>query len=134
MDSTGGLFMILGALFIGFLIYKFDKGQGIIDKLFKGVVYIGCIVAIIGGVASIIDDSSSDIGDRYGSSDYYDDTDEESSSGEVSFKGRNVIVDYNYGGCDSGCGCTQYKHYPGQTACVSCEENGCSTNKFGHNQ
>lgn len=135
MGTTGGLLMIVGAIVVGALLYRFDKGQSIIDKLFRFVIYAGCIFAFIGGLASVIDDSSSDIGDRYGSEDeinWDSSKDVESSSGDVSFKGRSAIADYDYGACNSGCGCTQYAHYPGQTACVNCAENGCTTNKFGH--
>lgn len=136
MNAVGGLLVIVGAIVVGALFYRFDKGQGIIDKLFRGVIYLGCIIAILGGLASVIDDASSDIGDEYGSDDEinwdYSSDDDESSSGEISFKGGEIIVDYNYGACNSGCGCTQYAHKPGKTACVNCAKRGCSTNKYGH--
>ncbi len=71
-----------------------------------------------------------------GSSDSYSNNDsyyEESSSQpyEISFRGRTIVVEPEYGGCNN-CRCDQYAHYPGQTACVICEQFGCTTNKFGH--
>ena len=65
---------------------------------------------------------------------YYEDNNYEENddySDEISFRGRQVIYE-DYGSCNRGCGCTQYAHYPGQTKCVNCAENGCSSNKFGH--
>lgn len=135
MDWTTGFLTIVGAIVIAGLFYKFDKGQSFIDKLFRGVVFLGCFVAVIIGITFIVDDASSDIGD--GRDTYYErdyDNSDEESSGEVSFRGRGKIADYNYGACNSGCGCKQYAHYPGRTECANCEENGCSTYKFGHEE
>ena len=134
MEWYLGVLFIIAAAVVAALFYKFDNGQSVFDKLFRGLVTLVCVFAVIFGFIIIIVDATSDVGDSrdsyYESSDsYYDDDDDESN---VSFRGREVIADYDYGRCNSGCGCTQYAHYPSQTACVNCEENGCSTNKFGH--
>ncbi len=50
------------------------------------------------------------------------------SSSDISFRGGSYI----YGPCNSGCGCEQYVHAPGQTKCVNCEYYRCTSNKFGH--
>ena len=119
------LLVILGIILcIVGAIYWFKKG--FINFAFGVVLFLVGIVCIGNGLASDSDESYSS------RNEYYDDTDDESSSGEVSFRGRQAVADYNYGRCNSGCGCTQYAHYPGQSACVNCAENGCSTNKFGH--
>lgn len=66
--------------------------------------------------------------------DFDSDEDEDEDEGSnVSFKGRTVVVDPDYGYCfNDDCDCEQYAHYPGQTACVNCAKYGCTTNKFGH--
>ena len=48
------------------------------------------------------------------------------SGSNISFKS------VQYGRCNSGCGCEQYVHAPGQSACLNCAANKCTTNKFGH--
>ena len=50
------------------------------------------------------------------------------SNSDVSFRGRS----FYYGKCNSGCGCQIYEHKPGQTECVNCAANGCSTTKLYH--
>ena len=50
------------------------------------------------------------------------------SNSDVSFRGRS----FYYGRCNSGCGCQIYEHKPGQTECVNCAANGCSTTKLYH--
>ena len=63
----------------------------------------------------------------------YDDFEEEDIVPyEISFRGGSIIVEPEYGACNNRCGCDQYAHYPGRTACVFCAENNCMTNKFGH--
>ena len=55
------------------------------------------------------------------------------SPGEASaFKDDRVIVDYDYGACNNGCGCTQYAHYAGRKACVNCAKHDCPTSKYDH--
>jgi hypothetical protein len=134
MEWYFGVLIIFAAAVVAALFYKFDNGQSILDKLFRGLFLLMCLAAVLFGFIIIIVDATSDIGDSrdsyYESSEDYDD--DEVNETNLSFRGREVIADYDYGRCNNGCGCTQYAHYPGQTACVNCEENGCSTNKFGH--
>lgn len=108
---------------VGVIVY-FQKGFR--NFIIGTILFFGGIASIGSGIASDSDEYSS-----YGSN-YYNYTDDESSSGDVSFRGRQVIPDYDYGSCNNDCGCTQYAHYPGQTSCVNCAENGCTTNKYGH--
>jgi hypothetical protein len=55
-----------------------------------------------------------------------------SSDSRSPFKDNRVIVDYDYGACNNGCGCTQYAHYSGRKACVNCAKNDCPTSKYDH--
>ena len=133
MEWYFGVLIIFAAVVVAVLFYKFDNGQSILDKIFRVLIMLMCVFFVFFGFMIIIVDATSDIGDSrdsyYESRDGYYEDDDESN---VSFRGREVIADYNYGRCNSGCGCTQYAHYPGQTACANCEANTCSTNKFGH--
>ena len=124
-----------------------------IKKWLWGVIGAGCVLGVIFGVVSIINDGSDDKAE-WSDSVYSTETEkgreadnetednennvsnvsnDQPSSDEASpFKDNRVIVDYEYGACNNGCGCTQYAHYSGRKACVNCAKNDCPTSKYDH--
>lgn len=119
-------------------------------KWFWGVIGAGCLVGIIFGIASVVNDGSEDKPEwsepvfsteteegreadkETGDNENNVNNDKPSSDSESPFKDERVIVDYDYGACNNGCGCTQYAHYPGLKTCVNCAKNECPTSKYDH--
>ena len=124
--------------------------RGGFRKWFWGIVGAGCVFGVIFGVASVVSDGSdekAEWNDSAVSAETVEEREAEKetggnennvkndkpSSGEKSpFKDDRVIVDYDYGACNNGCGCTQYAHYSGRKACVNCAKHDCPTSKYDH--
>jgi hypothetical protein len=122
-------------------------------KWFWGIVIAVCVAGVIFWVASVGNDGSDDMAEWSDQSfsaetDGRQEADSEtegngknadnkknaqpSSDSRSPFKDNRVIVDYDYGACNNGCGCTQYAHYSGRKACVNCAKNDCPTSKYDH--
>ena len=125
------------------------KNKSNYKKWFWGIV-AGCVVGIVLGINSVLKDSSdekAEWSDSIISTETVEGREADSetkgndnsvneskpASNEASpFKDNRVIVDYDYGACNNGCGCTQYAHYPGRKACVNCAKHDCPTSKYDH--
>ena len=119
-------------------------------KLFWGVIGTACVLGIVFGIVSIFNSGSEEKAEWSDSTfsteavegretdneagDYDNNVNKENpSSDRVSSKDEErVIVDYDYGACNNGCGCTQYAHHPGNKICVNCSKHDCYTSKYDH--
>ena len=119
-------------------------------KWFWGVIGAGCVFGIIFGIASIVNSGSEDKAEwsdstfstetvegreadnETGDNDNNVNKENPSSDGMSSDDEERVIVDYDYGACNNGCGCTQYAHHPGNKICVNCSKHDCYTSKYDH--
>ena len=89
-----GLLIIVAAVVIGFISFKFSSNKTAFDKFSRAGIGLFCLVGVIIGFTFIIDDATSDIGDghdydyepdEYYESDY-DESDNTSGGHNVSFK------------------------------------------------
>jgi hypothetical protein len=116
-------------------------------KLFWGVIGAVCVFGIIFGIVSIVNSGSDEkaewsdstfsteaVEGREADNEAGDNINKENpSSDRASSKDEErVIVDYDYGACNNGCGCTQYAHHPGIKICVNCSKHDCYTSKYDH--
>lgn len=116
-------------------------------KLFWGVIGTACVLGIVFGIVSIFNSGSEEkaewsdstfsteaVEGREADNEAGDDINKENpSSDRASSKDEErVIVDYDYGACNNGCGCTQYAHHPGIKICVNCSKHDCYTSKYDH--
>ena len=117
-------------------------------KLFWGVIGAACVFGIIFGIASIVNSGSDEKAEWSDSTfsteavegreadneaeDNDNNVNKENSDRASSKDEERVIVDYDYGACNNGCGCTQYAHHPGIKICVNCSKHDCYTSKYDH--
>ena len=116
-------------------------------KLFWGVIGAACVFGIVFGIVSIFNSGSEEkaewsdstfsteaVEGREADNEAGDNINKENpSSDRASSKDEErVIVDYDYGACNNGCGCTQYAHHPGIKICVNCSKHDCYTSKYDH--
>ena len=116
-------------------------------KLFWGVIGAACVFGIIFGIVSIFNSGSEEkaewsdstfsteaVEGREADNEAGDNINKDNpSSDRASSKDeKRVIVDYDYGACNNGCGCTQYAHHPGIKICVNCSKHDCYTSKYDH--
>ena len=117
-------------------------------KLFWGVIGAACVFGIIFGIASIVNSGSDEKAEWSDSTfsteavegreadneagDNDNNVNKENSDRASSKDEERVIVDYDYGACNNGCGCTQYAHHPGINICVNCSKQDCYTSKYDH--
>ncbi len=116
-------------------------------KLFWGVIGTACVLGIVFGIVSIFNSGSEEkaewsdstfsteaVEGREADNEAGDNINKENpSSDRASSKDEErVIVDYDYGACNNGCGCTQYAHHPGIKICVNCSKHDCYTSKYDH--
>ena len=116
-------------------------------KLFWGVIGTACVLGIVFGIVSIFNSGSEEkaewsdstfsteaVEGREADNEAGDNINKENpSSDRASSKDEErVIVDYDYGACNNGCGCTQYAHHPGKKICVNCSKHDCYTSKYDH--
>ena len=117
-------------------------------KWFLGVIGAVCVFGIVFGIASIVN-SGSDEKAEWSDSTFSTgavegrEADNEAGNNDNNVNKENldrassndeerVIVDYDYGACNNGCGCTQYAHHPGIKICVNCSKHDCYTSKYDH--
>lgn len=117
-------------------------------KLFWGVIGTACILGIVFGIVSIFNSGSEEKAEWSDSTfsteavegreadneaeDNDNNVNKENSDRASSKDEERVIVDYDYGACNNGCGCTQYAHHPGIKICVNCSKHDCYTSKYDH--
>ena len=124
--------------------------RGKIKKLLLGVIAAVCGCALIYGVSCFTKDESAEKAE-WEETGYSTETDERHEAGDESADNDNnannnapssdetssskeerAIIDYEYGACNNGCGCTQYAHYSGNKTCVNCAKHECPTSKYDH--
>jgi hypothetical protein len=117
-------------------------------KLFWGVIGAACVFGIVFGIVSIFNSGSEEKAEWSDSTfsteavegreadneaeDNDNNVNKENSDRASSKDEERVIVDYDYGACNNGCGCTQYAHHPGIKICVNCSKHDCYTSKYDH--
>ena len=117
-------------------------------KLFWGVIGTACVLGIVFGIVSIFNSGSEEKAEWSDSTfsteavegceadneaeDNDNNVNKENSDRASSKDEERVIVDYDYGACNNGCGCTQYAHHPGIKICVNCSKHDCYTSKYDH--
>ena len=117
-------------------------------KLFWGVIGTACVLGIVFGIVSIFNSGSEEKAEWSDSTfsteavegreadneaeDNDNNVNKENSDRASSKDEERVIVDYDYGACNNGCGCTQYAHHPGNKICVNCSKHDCYTSKYDH--
>ena len=117
-------------------------------KLFWGVIGAACVFGIVFGIVSIFNSGSEEKAEWSDSTfsteavegreadneagDNDNNVNKENSDRASSKEEERVIVDYDYGACNNGCGCTQYAHHPGIKICVNCSKHDCYTSKYDH--
>lgn len=117
-------------------------------KLFWGVIGTACVLGIVFGIVSIFNSGSEEKAEWSDSTfsteavegreadneaeDNDNNVNKENSARASSKDEERVIVDYDYGACNNGCGCTQYAHHPGIKICVNCSKHDCYTSKYDH--
>lgn len=117
-------------------------------KLFWGVIGTACVLGTVFGIVSIFNSGSEEKAEWSDSTfsteavegreadneaeDNDNNVNKENSDRASSKDEERVIVDYDYGACNNGCGCTQYAHHPGIKICVNCSKHDCYTSKYDH--